>query len=89
MNACTQTFIVAVILLTASIFLILKWLPARAKQQLHAWCGRHLPFATTIISTKTAGCGTCSSGGCGTCSDSDQTKPIEKNSKRVIVIKRV
>lgn len=77
--------LIAVLLLTlASAYLLLKWMPAAAKENIRAFVLAHFPALTPLLSKvikQTAGCGSgcssCSSSSNETCTTSSELKPVK------------
>ncbi|MFZ6776351.1 hypothetical protein ACO0LD_05915 [Undibacterium sp. Ji83W] len=77
--------LIAVLLLTlASGYLLLKWMPAAAKEKIRAFSVSHVPALAPLFAKlvqQTAGCGSgcsnCASSSSDTCSTSSELKPVK------------
>lgn len=67
-----QTVVTMLILVAASIYLIIKWMPSTIKQGLMVWISPYSPKLASVLGAPVGGCGSgCSS--CGSCDSSAQT----------------
>lgn len=83
-----QTLITLLLLSIAAVYLLLKWMPASAKQKLVLWIFQYSPSLAKYLGAPASGCGSgCSS--CGTCSTSSASDKNTVNEKPVKFIRQL
>ncbi|PXX46981.1 hypothetical protein [Undibacterium pigrum] len=79
-----QNLIAVLLLSLASAYLLLKWIPAAAREKIRIFVLAHFPALTPLLSKvikQTAGCGSgcssCSSSSNDTCTSTSELKPVK------------
>ncbi len=79
-----QNLIAALLLAIAAAYLLLKWMPAAAREKIRTTCALHFPSLAPLLTKaveQTAGCGSgcssCSSSTNDTCTNSSELKTVK------------
>lgn len=84
-----QTAITILILLAASVYLLLKWMPSSVRKKIQVkLSGRH-PKLASHFEVAVKNCASSCSSSCNSCDEASPTAKLNNNSKAIIPIHKI